>query len=27
MIYGVIKSGHPFQANIPMAGLDTQEGI
>jgi len=27
MIYGVIKSGCPFQADIPMAGLDTQEGI
>ena len=27
MIYGVIQSGHPFQANISMVGLDTQEGI
>jgi hypothetical protein len=27
MIYGVIKSGRPFQAGIPMAGLDIQEGI
>ncbi len=27
MIYGVIKSGRPFQADIPMAGLAIQEGI
>ena len=27
MIYGVIKSGRPFQAEIPMRGLEIQEGI
>ena len=27
MIYGVIKSGTPFQADIPLAGLEVQEGI
>lgn len=27
LIYGLIKSGQPFQAEIPMAGLDLQEGI
>lgn len=27
MIYGVIKSGRPFQADIPLAGLEIQEGI
>ena len=27
MIYGVIKSGLPFQAEIPMRGLEIQEGI
>ena len=26
-IYGVLKSGEPFKAEIPMAGLETQEGI
>jgi len=27
LIYGVIKSGQPFRAEIPMAGLEIQEGI
>ena len=27
LIYGVIKSGRPFQAEIPMRGLEIQEGI
>jgi len=27
LIYDVIKSGQPFQADIPMAGLEIQEGI
>ena len=27
LIYGVIKSGQPFRTEIPMAGLETQEGI
>jgi len=27
LIYGVIKSGQPFKAEIPMVGLETQEGI
>ena len=27
LIYGVIKSGQPFRAKIPMAGLAIQEGI
>lgn len=27
LIYGVIKSGQPFQAEIPMVGLEMQEGI
>ncbi|MFC3104611.1 hypothetical protein [Salinisphaera aquimarina] len=27
LIYGVIKSGQPFQADIPMARLEIQEGI
>lgn len=27
LIYGVIKSGLPFQAEIPMAGVDIQDGI
>ena len=27
MIYGVVKSGQPFRADIPMAGLAIQEGI
>jgi transposase len=27
LIYGVIKSGRPFQAEIPLRGLEIQEGI
>ena len=27
LIYGVLKSGQPFKAEIPMAGLEVQEGI
>lgn len=27
LIYGVLKSGEPFKAEIPMAGLEIQEGI
>lgn len=27
LIYGVLKSGTPFQAEIPMIGLEIQEGI
>ncbi|MES1953273.1 hypothetical protein [Salinisphaera hydrothermalis] len=27
LIYGVVKSGQPFNAEIPMAGLEIQEGI
>tara|TARA_B100002019_G_scaffold181930_1_gene157040 strand:- start:195 stop:1196 length:1002 start_codon:yes stop_codon:yes gene_type:complete len=27
LIYGVIKSGQPFRAEIPMAGVEIQEGI
>ena len=27
LIYGVIKSGQPFRAEIPMRGLEIQEGI
>ena len=27
LIYGVITSGQPFRAEIPMAGLEIQEGI
>ncbi|WP_199671532.1 transposase [Salinisphaera sp. Q1T1-3] len=27
LIYGVIKSGQPFKAEIPLAGLEIQEGI
>jgi len=27
LIYGVIKSGMPFNAEIAMNGLDHQEGI
>lgn len=27
LIYGVVKSGQPFNAQIPMAELDIQEGI
>lgn len=27
LIYGVVKSGQPFNAKIPMAGLEIQEGI
>ena len=27
MIYGVIKSGLPFEAEIPLRGLEIQEGI
>lgn len=27
MIYGVIKSGTPFLADISLAGLELQEGI
>jgi len=27
LIYGVIKSGELFRAEIPMAGLELQEGI
>jgi len=27
LIYGVLKSGQPFKAEIPMAGLEIQEGI
>ncbi|WP_083251570.1 IS110 family RNA-guided transposase [Acidihalobacter yilgarnensis] len=27
LIYGVIKSGRPFQAGIPLRGLEIQEGI
>jgi hypothetical protein len=27
LIYGVITSGQPFRPEIPMAGLEIQEGI
>lgn len=27
LIYGVVKSGRPFQADIPMTGVEIQEGI
>jgi len=27
LIYGVLKLGQPFKAEIPMAGLEVQEGI
>jgi len=27
LIYGVVKSGKPFDARIPMAGLAIQDGI
>jgi len=27
MIYGVINSGQPFRADIPLTGLEIQEGI
>ena len=27
LIYGVVKSGRPFDMNIPMAGLAIQDGI
>ncbi|MGB7755097.1 MAG: hypothetical protein WBL23_03440 [Salinisphaera sp.] len=27
LFYGVVKSGQPFKAEIPMAGLEIREGI